>query len=109
MTRDTPRPLTPGKSYAAVTRRVDTVPHACQVRDMAESNSDVDLRDALVGLLALTIADREERQGAGTPRRTELVLADAGLGVGTIAQLTGRKPDTVRKAIARARGAGGAS
>lgn len=70
---------------------------------MAEPNTEVELRDALVGLLALTIADRNERLSSASARPSDLVLADAGLAVGAIARLTGRKPDTVRKAISRGR------
>ena len=54
-------------------------------------------------MLALQAAERDERLGNAEPRRTEVILADAGLSTGAIATVTGKKPDTVRKSIERAR------
>jgi DNA-directed RNA polymerase specialized sigma24 family protein len=68
----------------------------------------LDIEQALCGLLAVAIAEREERLGTGGPtRRTEVVLADAGLSYGAIASLTGKKRDSVRKSVERARKGGG--
>lgn len=53
----------------------------------------------LFAMLALQIADRSD----GPQRATEVILADAGLTLNEIATLTGRKYDTVKKAIQRAR------
>ncbi|MCU1484942.1 MAG: hypothetical protein JWN67_1688 [Actinomycetia bacterium] len=55
-------------------------------------------------LLVLLIAEREERLWPERPRRpTELLLADAGLSLGEIAQVTGRKYEAVKATIRRAR------
>ena len=54
-------------------------------------------------MLALQIADRDERLLAGEPRRTELVLADAGISLPEIVALTGRKYEAVKTAVRRAR------
>jgi DNA-directed RNA polymerase specialized sigma24 family protein len=65
---------------------------------------ELTLEETMRGLLALQIADREERiAGAGSPRRTDLVLADAGLSYAVIAALTGKKANTVAKAVERHR------
>lgn len=48
---------------------------------------DLDAGNALAGVLALLVGKREERNnGRGEARKTELILADAGLGIGEIAQ-----------------------
>lgn len=52
--------------------------------------------------LALRIADREERLGA-EPRKTEVVLADAGFSLTEIARLVNRNYDTVKTTVRRAR------
>jgi DNA-directed RNA polymerase specialized sigma24 family protein len=68
----------------------------------------LDSEQALRGLLALAAAERDERLGtAGPTRRTEVLLADAGLSYGAIAGLTGKKRDSVRKTVERARKGGG--
>ncbi len=67
------------------------------------SSDELDLTAALRGLLALQAAERNERLGNADPRRTEVILADAGLSAVAIATVTGKKPDTVRKSIERAR------
>lgn len=59
----------------------------------------------LRALVALQIAERQERQGADSTRPSELVLADAGLSLSDIADLTGRKYDSVKTTIRRARAA----
>ena len=68
----------------------------------------MDQRDALIGILALLAADREERviaqaKSGAELRRTEVVLADAGIAPAHIAQLLDKKPNSVLKTIARAR------
>jgi DNA-directed RNA polymerase specialized sigma24 family protein len=57
----------------------------------------------LRGLLAILVADREERINGATTRRTELVLADAGLSIGEVAKLTGKNYQAVQKAVVRAK------
>jgi DNA-directed RNA polymerase specialized sigma24 family protein len=58
----------------------------------------------LRGVLALMAADRDERIEGGPPRRSELVLADAGFTASEIAQLTGRNGEAVRSALRRRKG-----
>jgi DNA-directed RNA polymerase specialized sigma24 family protein len=67
------------------------------------NDDSIDLETALVGVLALLIAQREEAGDTTPKRRTELVLADAGFSPSQIARLVGKRPDAVRMAIARAR------
>lgn len=69
----------------------------------ATSSDELDLPAALRGLLALQVAEREERHGRAEPRLTEVILDEAGLSHGAIALITGKKKDTVRKAVERAR------
>jgi DNA-directed RNA polymerase specialized sigma24 family protein len=57
----------------------------------------------LRALVALQIADRQERVSDAPARPVEVVLADAGLGLAEIAALTGRKYETVKTTIRRAR------
>ena len=64
----------------------------------------------MAGILALLAAEREDRL-SGTPtdkqRRTELVLADAGLTAFEIGRVLNKNPGTVAKAVSRARAKGG--
>lgn len=64
---------------------------------------------ALAGILALLATERDDRLGE-TPtdkqRRTELVLADAGLTATEIGIVLNKKPGTVAKAVSRARAKG---
>jgi DNA-directed RNA polymerase specialized sigma24 family protein len=63
-------------------------------------NSDT----ALGGVLALLVADREERlNDKAQPRKTEVVLNDAGLTLGDVAKLTGKNYETVKKNVQNAR------
>lgn len=65
--------------------------------------SELDLQAAIVGLLRLAVAEREERLDRDAlPKRTEVLLYDAGLSYAQIAEATGKKQDTVRKTIQRA-------
>jgi DNA-directed RNA polymerase specialized sigma24 family protein len=58
---------------------------------------------ALTAMLALMVAEREERlSGDSTGRKTEVILASAGLAPAEIAALVGKKYDTVQKTILRA-------
>ena len=59
---------------------------------------------ALAGLLALLVDEREERvKGDKDARKTEILLADAGLSIEDIAAVMGKNYDAVRVAINRAR------
>jgi IS30 family transposase len=53
--------------------------------------------------LALYIHDRDVRLFDAEPKRTELVLADAGWSLTAIAALTGRNYETIKTAVRRAR------
>jgi DNA-directed RNA polymerase specialized sigma24 family protein len=57
----------------------------------------------LSGILALLAAERDEAEGDGSPKRTEAVLADAGLGVADIAALLGKNRETVKSAVRRSK------
>ena len=56
----------------------------------------------LLGMLALLAAERDERVEGVTPRRTELILTDAGFSAREIAQLTGKDYEAVRSSVRRA-------
>jgi DNA-directed RNA polymerase specialized sigma24 family protein len=64
-----------------------------------------DAATLLRAILALLVDDRESH-AADRPgqAKTEVLLADAGLGAGDIAVLLNKKPEAVRKALSRARG-----
>lgn len=63
----------------------------------------LDLETAINALLALTVADRESRLNDGPPRRSEVILASAGLSYGQISRLTGRNYESVKTTVRRAR------
>jgi DNA-directed RNA polymerase specialized sigma24 family protein len=68
------------------------------------SNESVDrIEHLFTALLALIIADREERSEDTPHRKTEVVLADAGLGLSDIAALTGRKYESVKSTLRRSK------
>ena len=54
-------------------------------------------------MLALLAGDRDERVEGTTPRRTEIILDDAGFSAREIAQLTGKEYEAVRSSIRRAK------
>jgi antitoxin component HigA of HigAB toxin-antitoxin module len=59
---------------------------------------------ALAGILALLIDAREARTGKDKdPEKIELLLSRAGLSNEDIAAVTGKRPDAIRMAIARAK------
>lgn len=61
-------------------------------------------RDALLAALVALLADAREADAERVARRkTEVLLADVGLKSSQIGAILGKKPDTVRVAIARAR------
>lgn len=58
----------------------------------------------LLGILALLAADRDDRREDAAPRKTEVVLADAGFSLTEIASLLGKNRETVKSTVRRARG-----
>lgn len=65
----------------------------------------LDSATVMAGVLALLIAEREDRLAGedDKPVKTEVVLANAGLSAPEIAQLIGKTDDAVRKTIQRGR------
>jgi DNA-directed RNA polymerase specialized sigma24 family protein len=59
---------------------------------------------ALAALVALLAADRDERADGTPARRSEVVLAEAGFSYQEIANLTGKKQETVRGKLRRVKG-----
>jgi DNA-directed RNA polymerase specialized sigma24 family protein len=58
----------------------------------------------LTALVALIAAERDERlDNRVGDRRSEVVLADAGLSVAEIAEVLGRSPDAVKSSVRRYR------
>lgn len=71
---------------------------------MGSEDSSIDLEVALVGLLALAIADREElTRDRPEARKSEVILSNAGMDAPQIARLVGKNVEAVRKTIQRAR------
>jgi Sigma-70, region 4 len=70
---------------------------------VANNEAELSADQAAVASLALQIADRDQALLGTDPRRTEVVLSEAGLSIKDIARLTGRNYDTVKTAIRRAR------
>jgi hypothetical protein len=63
---------------------------------------DVTADLAILGVLALLAADREDRIAGGSNiRRTEPILNTAGFAIGQIAKLLGKKYDTVHNAVTK--------
>ena len=66
--------------------------------------SILSLEKAAIGILALLTADHDGRIAVGeTGKRAEIVLADAGFTIPEIVQVTGRKYETVKTSLRRAR------
>lgn len=64
----------------------------------------LDQAKALAGVLGLLVAEREQRLNEKTdPRKTEFILADAGLSIGDIARLMGKTYGAVKQALRRGR------
>ena len=55
----------------------------------------------MLGVLALLVAERDERVAELPPRRSDWVLADAGFTAQEIAALTGRNYESVRSSLRR--------
>jgi DNA-directed RNA polymerase specialized sigma24 family protein len=90
------------------TRAVDCSPYAAQPDErnrMAEgTRTEIPLEELLLAGVVLRLADREERLSGATPVRSEVLLAEAGLALATIAQLTGKNYEAVKASVRRARG-----
>jgi hypothetical protein len=71
------------------------------VDPLESDGAALDASRVLLGVLALIAADRDERIEGTTPRRSELVLADAGFTAREIAKLTGRDYEAVRSSLRR--------
>jgi hypothetical protein len=74
---------------------------------MSSTETQPDVTTLLRALVALQIAERQDRSGSDPGRPSELVLADAGIGLPDIAALTGRKYEAVKATVRRAREASG--
>ena len=70
-------------------------------RDIRDSDGALDASRTMLGVIALLAADRDERADDLPPRRSELVLADAGFTAQEISALTGRKYEAVRSSLRR--------
>jgi hypothetical protein len=70
---------------------------------MSNTDAQPDQTTLLRALVALQIAERQDRSTGETSRPTEMVLADAGVGLPDIVTLTGRKYEAVKATIRRAR------
>ena len=72
---------------------------------MAKENiPPLTVEQSLSGILAVLVAEREEHlQDSTEPRKTEAILAAAGLQAAQIGSLAGKKTDAVRKTIQRSR------
>jgi DNA-directed RNA polymerase specialized sigma24 family protein len=68
------------------------------------TRTEITVEELLLAGVVLQTADREERLTGVAPRRSEVLLAEAGLSLPAIAQLTGKKYEAVKTAVRRARG-----
>lgn len=63
-----------------------------------------DVAPAIAGILALLVDGRERALAdEKSATKTEILLANAGMSIGAICLVTGKKYDAVRKAITRGR------
>lgn len=51
----------------------------------------------------MAVADRDDKLTEGEPKRSELILAEAGFSIGEISALTGRKYEAVKSALRRSK------
>jgi DNA-directed RNA polymerase specialized sigma24 family protein len=70
---------------------------------MSSTDTQPDETTLLRALVALQVAERQDRSSGEAARPSELVLADAGVGLTDIAALTGRKYESVKTTVRRAR------
>jgi DNA-directed RNA polymerase specialized sigma24 family protein len=72
---------------------------------MKKRRHEIPPESTMAGLLALLVDEREARtRDDKEARKTEVLLADAGLSVDDIATVMGKNPGAVRKSIQRGRG-----
>lgn len=71
--------------------------------DYVETAAPASQQALLAALVALLADEREHDPVRTSARKTEVLLADAGLHHTQIGPMLGKKPDTVRMAIRRAR------
>lgn len=73
----------------------------------ASASGTPDAAKAMAGVLALLVAEREDRLNGSDqkykPAKTEVLLASAGLTAAEIALVMGKSPGAVQKAIERGR------
>jgi hypothetical protein len=62
-----------------------------------------------MAILSLLIEEREARPGTDTRMKIELLLANAGLDLATIARLVNKSQEAVRKSVSRAKAREGAN
>jgi DNA-directed RNA polymerase specialized sigma24 family protein len=75
-----------------------------QESDYLEAGAAPASQNALLSALVALLADQREADAERTTKRkTEVLLADAGLRPAQIGPILGKRPDTVRVAITRAR------
>ncbi len=65
--------------------------------------AEIAVEELLLASVVLQLADREERVTGAAPVRSEVLLAEAGLTLTTIAALTGKNYETVKATVRRAR------
>jgi DNA-directed RNA polymerase specialized sigma24 family protein len=71
---------------------------------MTESSEPTRQERLLAGLVALLAAERDERLDHRIDeRRSEVLLADAGLSISEIADVLGRSPEAVKSTVRRHR------
>lgn len=71
------------------------------VESLEGDGAGLDTGRVMLGVLALLAADRDERVEGSLPRRSEVVLADAGFSAREIATFTGRDYEAVRSSLRR--------
>ncbi len=73
-----------------------------RARKATAAPSALPLDEAIAGVLAVLVAEREDRlKPPANPRKIEWILSDAGVGTAAIAKLTGKNNGAVRMSLAR--------
>jgi hypothetical protein len=72
------------------------------LRQKRQEAVPVPLDQTMAGVLAMLVAEREERVNQATvPEKTEVILGRVGLPIGTIAAITGKQYGAVQMTISR--------